>query len=193
MEETSRVGEEGSAGGFFTQKDFSLATVASCCLWRDPLVFLCQRTSSTLKRSWISLLNPPWLSIPPPPPQCDVRSPPSEGVLCLFACHRHTWFPGNWRALWWARRSIIQGWQSCSRNLTSLMKTGRGTKTGAKEKNRTAAASDCRSNKFSEARGVVACRWFPSAGKTKSGFPDLIDYNFGCLFPTINKVCLMYL
>lgn len=64
----------------------------------------------------------------------------SEGVLCLFTCLRHTQFPGNWRARWWEQQSIIQGWHSCSRNLTSLMKTGRETKRGEKRKQKPAMA-----------------------------------------------------
>lgn len=59
---------------------------------------------------------------------------------------------------WWEQRSIIQGWQRCSRNLTSLMKTGRETKTGGGKKNRTEAASDGRSNEWGERGGAAAQR-----------------------------------
>lgn len=72
----------------------------------------------------------------------------SEGALCLFACLRHTQFPGNWRAPWWGEQRITQAWQHCSGNLTSLMKTGRETKrrrrSGGKKKKRQEARGAAR-------------------------------------------------
>lgn len=76
----------------------------------------------------------------------------SGGILCLFSCLHHTQFPGNCRAQWWEQQNIIQGWQHCSRNLTSLMKTVRETK--QRDEKGAKPGSDGRSNEGLECRGA---------------------------------------
>lgn len=93
----------------------------------------------------------------------------SEGVLCLFTCLRHTQFPGNWRARWWEQQSIIQGWHSCSRNLTSLMKTGRETKTSEKKRNRSWRWLQVKRTRREWKNSTAAHRWLPSPPQIQAG------------------------